>query len=239
MKFPLAVPKTLLLGALALALVGGVRAQNPGSFSSNGYQPPADARERLGKIVDLLPSATPINRRYTGLKKMFQLPGGALFMDSALQTDADGSPRYREIDPDAGQSDTSLSFDGEEGQRQWVDAEKVPYIVLPLHFYRNMGIQLGDVAAVVWQGRVAYAVFADEGPDNLMGEGSIALHEQLGFDPWEIKNGTRQIVNGMDDGVVVIVFPNSAPKDLTPENINEKVAEIARTKFAELGGKVD
>jgi len=239
MKFPFAVPKTLLLGALALALVGGVRAQNPYLSPANGYDPPADARARLGKIVDLLPTATPIKGRYIGLKKMFQLPGGALFMDSALQTDADGSPRYREIDPETGQAETSLSFDGEEGQRQWVDAEKVPYVVLPLHFYRNMGIQLGDVAAVIWQGRVEYAVFADEGPDHLMGEGSIALHERLGFDPWEERNGTRQIVNGMDDGVVVIVFPNSAPKDLTPENINDKVAEIARTKFAELGGKVD
>jgi len=239
MKFPFAVPKTLLLGALALALVGGVRAQNPNFSPSSGYQPPADARERLGKIVDLLPSATPINRRYVGLKKMFQLPGGALFIDSALQTDADGSPRYSEIDPESGQAETSLSFEGEEGQRQWVDAEKVPYVVLPLHLYRNMGVQLGDVAAVVWQGRVAYAVFADEGPDHLMGEGSIALHERLGFDPWEVKDGTRQIVNGMDDGVVMIVFPHSAPSELTPENINDKVAEIARTKFADLGGKVD
>jgi len=239
MKFPFAVPKTLLLGALALALVGGVRAQNPDSFPSNGYEPPADARARLGRIVNLLPTATPIKGRYLGLKKMFRLPNGELFIDSALQTDADGSPRYREIDPESGQAETSLSFDGEEGQRQWVDAEKVPYIVLPLHFYQGKGVGLGDVAAVIWQGRVEYAVFADEGPDHLMGEGSIALHERLGFDPWEEKNGTRQIVNGMDDGVVVIVFPHSAPSELTPENINDKVAEIARAKFADLGGKVD
>jgi len=239
MKFPTQARNTLLLGALALAACVGVRAQSPVLFPVSDYQPPAESRARLGKIVDLLPRATPVNRRFVGLKKMFTLPDGTLFIDSALQTDADGSPRFREIDPDAGQAETSLSFDGEEGQRQWVNAETVPYVVLPLHFYRNMGVQLGDVAAVVWQGHVAYAVFADEGPDHLMGEGSVALHEQLGFDPWEMKDGTRQIVNGMDDGVVVLVFPNSAPKNLTPENINEKVAEIARAKFATLGGKTD
>lgn len=111
--------------------------------------------------------------------------------------------------------------------------------MLPLGFYKQMGIELGDVAAVIWKGRVVYAIFADEGPENLIGEGSVALSERLGFDPWEMRDGTRQIVNGIESDVVMIVFPRSAPQGLTPENINRKTSERARPLFEALGGKVN
>ncbi len=227
------------LSAVLLAGCSGAGAQGFGGAARNDYLAPRESRARLGKINELLPSALPVNRQFEGLKKIFRLPGGILYIDADLDTDADGSPRALQIDPDYGQLPTSLSFDSEEGQRQWVNAEQVPYIVLPLGFYKQMGIELGDVAAVIWKGRVVYAIFADEGPENLIGEGSVALSERLGFDPWEMRDGTRQIVNGIESDVVMIVFPRSAPQGLTPENINRKTSERARPLFEALGGKVN
>ncbi len=227
-----------------IAATHGTRAQmNPGQAPAmrpfNDYKPPADALDRLGKINQLLPYATPVDRKFKGLNQLLRLPDGTLFIDADLDTDADGSPRALDIDPDSGQLETSFNFDNEEGQRQYVDAENVPYIVLPLSFYKDMGIRVGDVAAVVWHGRVVYAIFADEGPKDLIGEGSVALSEALGFDPWEMRNGRLQIVNGIEDNVLMFVFPHSAPDNLTPENINQKTIDHARPLFEALGGNVD
>ena len=205
----------------------------------NSYKVPAESRARLGRINDLLPYATPVNRKFEGLKKVLQLPNGVLFIDADLDTDADGSPNVFSIDPDSGQRETSLSYPDLDGDDQWIDAEKVPYIVLPLKFYKQMGIHLGDVAAVVWKDRVVYAVFADEGPENLIGEGSVALSEALGFDPWEERDGRRQIVNGIDNNVLMFVFPHSANFNITPNNINQKTVNRAKPLFQALGGNVN
>lgn len=205
----------------------------------NDYEPPAKSRDRLGKINDLLPLGTPIDRDFKGLTKILKLPDGTLFIDADLDTDADGSPRALEIDPDYGQLPTSLSFPNETEQRQFVNAEEVPYIVLPLEFYKDMGIELGDVAAVVWKNRVVYALFADEGPKDLIGEGSVALSEALGFDPWQMRDGRLQIVNGIEDHVLMFVFPHSANPDITPENVNQKTIDRAKPLFQALGGKAD
>ena len=205
----------------------------------NDYKAPRESRARLGTINDLLPLGTPVERDFKGVKKILRLPDGTLFIDADLDTDADGSPRALEIDPDYGQLPTSFNFANEEGQRQYVNAEEVPYIVLPLEFYADMGIELGDVAAVVWKNRVVYALFADEGPKNLIGEGSVALSEALGFDPWEEGDGRMQIVSGIEGDVLMFVFPHSANTNLTPENINQKTIERAKPLFQALGGKVD
>ena len=46
------------------------------------------------------------------------------------QSIADGSPRARDIDP-FGQLETSFNFSRQTGQKRFVDAEAVNYIVLP------------------------------------------------------------------------------------------------------------
>ena len=72
-------------------------------------------------------------------------------------------------------------------RRRYVDAQAVPYIVLPAAHYKAWGIKPGDVA---WVQRVdenhqvlaeCAAIFADAGPD--VGECSAALLKQLGVNP--------------------------------------------------------
>ncbi len=231
--------KFLLTIASALCLASSSGARADVSPAPDRYQPPKESRERLGKINDLLFDAARVDRQFKGLKKMLRLPDGALFLDADLDTDADGSPRALEIDPKWGQLPTSFSFSNEAQPRRWVNSETVPYIVLPKGFYAEMGVGLGDVAAVIWRGRVVFAIFADVGPSDRIGEGSIALSEALGFNPWQERDGTRQIVSGIEGDVLMIVFPGSAPRDLTPENVNAKTVERAKTLFEALGGRMN
>ncbi|WP_432841058.1 ricin-type beta-trefoil lectin domain protein [Dactylosporangium sp. CA-092794] len=82
------------------------------------------------------------------------------------------------------------------------------YYVVPLPSsrfdYGANGIRAGSVAAVVYNNQVAYAVFADEGPNNIIGEGSYALAVALGIDPNPATGGTA-------GPVTFIVFPGSVP----------------------------
>jgi hypothetical protein len=82
------------------------------------------------------------------------------------------------------------------------------YYVVPLPSsrfdYGANGIRPGAVAAVVYDNQVAYAVFADEGPAGILGEGSYALATALGMDPNPASGGTA-------GPVTFIVFPSTVP----------------------------
>lgn len=58
----------------------------------------------------------------------------------------------------------------------------------------------------------AYACFGDVGPAHSLGEGSIALHRELGNETIvgrETANGWTLINNDIPSGVIPIVFPGS------------------------------
>lgn len=187
------------------------------------YMPPASATGILGKVVSLLNQATRIGVPLVGAKTLLKLPGGQIYFDSKLDLDDDGSS-YAKQDPD-GQAQTSLS----DAKGNGVDANAVPYFVLPVHgFYRTMGVKLGDIAAVIYNGKLAFAIFADAGPHNKIGEGSIELHRLLGHET--IVNGKLHDV-GIDNGVVTIVFPGSGNGKLLS---NDKINEIGQTLFNQL-----
>jgi hypothetical protein len=86
--------------------------------------------------------------------------------------------------------------------RRYVDARSVPYFVLPMD--RAVGAQLGDVGMVYnpHSCQLSPAIYADVGPTNAIGEGSIRLAENLG-----IASSPR--TGGISDGIVFIVFPGS------------------------------
>jgi hypothetical protein len=193
----------------------------------NGYKPPTLSIARLGTIPSLLDGATQVMETFLGGKILFRLLSGQLYVDADMDIDADGSPNYQKLDPQYGQRDTSLRYsDGSS-----VDAEKVPYFVLPGNFFQQQGIRLGDIAAVVYKGRVEFAILADIGPTTKIGEGSIALSRSLGNEP--VINGTVQ--NGIDEDVVYIVFPGSG--NGTPQTV-DAVRVKGRKLFSDLGGIV-
>ena len=88
--------------------------------------------------------------------------------------------------------------------RRYVDASTIPYVVLAPEVERRGHARLGDFA-MVWNrrnGKLAHAIFADVGPADHLGEGSIALARALGM-PSDPKAG------GQPGGVVYLVFAGS------------------------------
>jgi|GEM_PF-1554659 len=127
----------------------------------------------------------------------------------ALATDANGNPIIQgATDPAPGYyvSMTSLADESvsQNSPYAYVDAASIPYIVLPPNLEKAGGAKLGDFVAVynAANGKVSYAIFADEGPNNHLGEGSIALANNLTINS-SAKTG------GADSGIHYVIFPGS------------------------------
>jgi hypothetical protein len=102
---------------------------------------------------------------------------------------------------------------------RFVDASKIPYVVLPGALSRQVGAQLGDFAVVMntRNGRSAYAIFADVGT---LGEGSMALAQKLGIWSDAREGGTR-------GGIVYLLFPKSGNRQPRPvEEIESETDKI-------------
>ena len=105
---------------------------------------------------------------------------------------------------------------------RYVDASKIPYIVLPGSFARQIGARPGDFSVVLNEenGKSSYAIFGDVGPSDRIGEGSVALAENLG-----IRSDAR---NGGSRGeILYIVFPGSGNGKPRPiEEINAESEKL-------------
>jgi hypothetical protein len=91
----------------------------------------------------------------------------------------------------------------ERDPHRYVDAAKIPYVVLPPVGLKQA--KLGDFATVVnlTNGKVSAGIVADESaPELPLGEGSIALADALGIDS-NPRNG------GSDGGVAYVIYPDS------------------------------
>ena len=145
-------------------------------------------------------------------------------------TDPDGTPLIQgESDPFPGYyiSCTSLSDHSKNfaDPTRYVDAAKIPYVVLPNDLANDGGARLGDFAVVMnlRNGKSSFAIYADIGT---MGEGSIALAENLGI--WsDARRG------GASDGILYLVFPGSG--NLQPRTIDE-IQNEAETLLHDWGG---
>lgn len=213
-----------------------------GAAPQNTYSPPPLSRPLLGTIP--LERATSVDESFAGGKKILRLPGGAVYIDADMDIDADGSPNARRLDPEFGQLQTSFNFPGQAGQAKFVNAEVVPYIALPGNnrrpserFFRRMGLEVSDVAAVIFRDKVEFALFADVGDTDKIGEGSIALAQSLGHDPFVVRGGRRVVGRSIPGDVIYIVFPGSRIAGLTPANAVERVRERGRQLFTAAGGR--
>ncbi|MFI6685760.1 glycoside hydrolase family 75 protein [Streptomyces sp. NPDC050485] len=134
---------------------------------------------------------------------------GAVFWKADLSVDCDGQITA------ACNKDTDPWFQPDTRFRQSngepLIAEKLPYVVVPsagsIWNYASAGIKGGGVVAVIYHGKVEYAVVGDTGPSGTVGEASYATAKALGMDP-DPKMG------GADSGVTYILFKNSQVKPI-------------------------
>lgn len=203
---------------------------------ASSYDPPEASRERLGRIS--FTGATEENVSLKGLARMYTLRSGALYIHADMDIDADGSPRAKVIDPKNGQLETSLAYKSLTGQARYLDSERVLYIALPYPLYKSKWhVKLGDVAAVIYGDKIAYAVVADSGPSNLIGEGSVKLAQALGHDPFVVKHGKRVVGSSIPKDVIYIVFPGTRDPNIKPGTVNSISQQIGSRGFAALGGR--
>ena len=164
-----------------------------------------------------------------------RLSDDAIAYVSKLSVDLDGSPFA--CSPDHGPSDqcqTSLMLRADDGERVPLDADRVPYVVIPSagpddayrgEFSRLTGVRVGDFGIVIKDGTVVPVIVGDTGPYYKLGEGSMALHRALGRELCTQRDDDgvcRAVVPRMtsiDDGVITVLFPGSRRTDLTPQNI--------------------
>lgn len=124
--------------------------------------------------------------------------------------------------------------------RRYVDATKIPYIVLP----RNLAelhpagarVERGDLAAVTLAGQPArpvFAIYADVGPAwgpfHEPGEGSVALAQALGHEPYV----DGRVKRGIPSGVFFVVFPGSGRRAPLPA---EEIERRGRQALEAWGG---
>ncbi|WP_037639884.1 glycoside hydrolase family 75 protein [Streptomyces bicolor] len=130
---------------------------------------------------------------------------GAVFWKADMDIDCDGQPTgrcNRRTDP---YFSAATAFQQSDGR--YPSAERLPYIVVPapsgIWNHRDQGVGGGSVAAVVYRGRVLYAVVGDVGPQDMIGEASYATAEALGI-PADPHSG------GTASGVTYIVFTDES-----------------------------
>jgi hypothetical protein len=144
-----------------------------------------------------------------------------------MDIDCDGVPTgaCNENTDDAFQPDTALHTSND----QPFTADQTRYFVIPqneaaaFHF-EDAGIKLGDVAAIIRDGRIVFAVFADTGPTEIIGEASHATAAALGIDP-------DPNTGGIDAGVTYVVFPNSQPETVEDNASIDAAGEKALAAF--------
>jgi len=132
--------------------------------------------------------------------------GTAFFWKADMDIDCDGiaTSVCNSSTDDAYQGETSFST----SKGKSFTASSTHYFVIPLpssrFSYSAQGIKPGTTAAIIFNNKIVYAVFADEGPNNIIGEASYATARDLGIDP-------NPNTGGADSGVTYIVFKNAVP----------------------------
>ncbi|MGZ3272260.1 MAG: hypothetical protein ACXU8Z_00730 [Caulobacteraceae bacterium] len=226
-----------------LLLAPAARAESPGASSAQALAPELaagiDVDEAYRAQFDLCDSQNEFEgqtfQRGGGCRGdpnravlLRRLPGGPIAYVSKLAVDLDGSPFA--CGPDHGRSDqcpTSLMLADGQGREAPLDADRVPYVVIPGRgeFSRLTGVRVGDFGVVIKDAVVAPVIVGDTGPYNKLGEGSLALHRALGRELCAERDASGVCVEvppditSIEGGVTTILFPGSARSDLTPGNV--------------------
>ena len=118
--------------------------------------------------------------------------------------------------------------------RRFVNAEKIPYIVLSLKMMAITGAKVGDISYVYnpSTGKSSFAVFGDVGPEELLGEGSIYLAQTLGIPNTSPRDG------GLSGAAIqYVVFPNSGMGNGRHPTISQ-IDSIGKKAIERVGGEM-
>ncbi|MCD9874856.1 glycoside hydrolase family 75 protein [Streptomyces guryensis] len=133
----------------------------------------------------------------------------AVFWKADMDIDCDGQPGPRCNRRNDSSFSEATAYQQSDGR--YLSAERLPYIVVPAASRvwdpLDDGVRGGSVAAVVYRGRVQYAVVGDIGPEGVIGEASYATAKGLGIPPGPSGGGTAS-------GVTYIVFKYSQVKPI-------------------------
>ena len=252
---------SLLATAVAVLLTSDALPAAPSSIWPRGVSLPAgtpvDEAYRLEfDRCDREGSFRGYHSRYThcagdenAVMALRRLPGGAIGFVSKLAVDLDGSavacgPTHGRMD----QCPTSLMLTDTRGQEVPVDADAIPYVVIPDagppevagEFTRLTGVKVGDFGIVIANGRTVPVIVADTGPFSKLGEGSLALHRLLDHEQCVGRQQGQACTRVDDEGqsitvnVTTILFPGSAKFGLTPDTIAATTQREGSRRWAEL-----
>jgi hypothetical protein len=193
----------------AIAGCGSSDANSPPDASTPDSPADPTAAELLGKLA----TCNKVGGDYAtdaGLTQNIPICGltSAVFWKADMDIDCDGKQTTQcnpTTDPSY-QNQTSAT----DSHGNPLDAANLPYVVVPLPStrfdYSAAGLAFGSVIAVIYQDKVEYAVFGDEGPSSIIGEASYATAMALGIDP-------NPSTGGVDSGVAYIAFTGASAVD--------------------------
>jgi peptidoglycan hydrolase-like protein with peptidoglycan-binding domain len=205
-------------------------AESASELESEAYHPPENSLGRLADIVPALENATPLSQPFVDAKVILELEGGQIYIDAGMPVCVDGSPQAPQLDPCRGFLETSLRYPELTEQQQYVNAEAVPYFTLP-EGYESLGIALGDIATIIFEGQIEFAIFANVSRSFKLSAGSLALVRSLGLHYFDGDIGLK----GIPEDVIYLIFPGSG--DGTPQS-PEAVRQQGKTLFKKLGGQL-
>ncbi|MGW4526001.1 glycoside hydrolase family 75 protein [Amycolatopsis sp. NPDC004378] len=224
--------KLILLATMAVAAAVMPSALASAAQAPNAQTPSAQARPAT---VEAGPTAAQLLAKTSGCKQISNGKyktdedvsaktvaicdaNGAVFWKADMDIDCDGqrSTQCNENTDCCYQNDTA--FHQSDGKP--LNAAKLPYIVVPssssIWKYTSSQLKGGGSCAVIYNGKVEYAVIGDTGPTQIIGEASYATAKDLGINP-DPSNG------GTDSGVTYICFKNSTVSPI--ENHNNAVSK--------------
>ena len=179
-------------------------------ITSDGMQqPPADPT--VADLVALTQNCTPVagtskfktdSGANSATVQLCQL-NGAIFWKADADIDCDGAADPKcTVDPYYLPTTSATDSNG-----KYINSAKVPFYVVPLpsngfapkdHGIKT-GAGYGSAGAILYNGKLIYAPYADAGPAGVIGELSYAAAEQLGIPPSPINGGVAS-------GVTYIAF---------------------------------
>jgi hypothetical protein len=158
---------------------------------------------------------------------------GSVYWKSDMDIDCDGKRTdvcNEDADPSFAEGTAASDSNGDP-----LDAAKLPFVVVPLKSsrfdYKAAGLALGNVVAVIYNGKIEYGVIGDLGPSSIIGEASYAMAKNLGINPNPATGGTSS-------GVTYIAFKGTSAK-VTPIEDHARATTLGKQLAQKLLAGID